>query len=248
MEGNVHLEKNNKIGRIKFFHPKRNSLPSSLLQKLVKALETAEADPNIGVVILESEGNAFCAAASLNELKSVKNIEQGTIFFMGFAHLLNSLRKMTKFVLASVHGKIVGGGVGLVSACDYAFATDTAAIKLSELSIGLGPYVIEPAVSRKIGSTAFAQLSLDSAHWKSAQWGLEKGLYTECVGDRETLNQTVNEKAERLASYAPEACRELRKLHWKNTQNWDSLLPENAKITAQLALSDITQNKIKSLK
>jgi methylglutaconyl-CoA hydratase len=166
---------------------------------------------------------------------------------MGFSVLLNSLRKMTKFVLASVHGKVVGGGVGLVSACDYAFATDAATIKLSELSIGLGPYVIEPAVSRKIGSTAFAQLSLDSAHWKSAQWGLEKGLYAECVGDRKTLDQTVNEKAIRLASYAPEACRALRKLHWKNTQNWENLLPENAKITARLALSDFSQNKIKSL-
>ena len=247
MQGSVLLEKNNRIGRILFFHPKGNSLPSSLLQNLVKAFETAEDDPDIGVIILESEGNAFCAGASLTELKGVKTLEEGTAFFMGFADLLNTIRKMSKFVLASVHGKVVGGGVGLVSACDYAFATDTASLKLSELSIGLGPYVIEPAVSRKIGSTAFAQLSLDSTRWKSAQWGLQKGLYAECVADREALDRAVNENAERGADYAPEACRELRKLHWKDTQNWESLLPENAKITAQLALSDFTQNKIKSL-
>lgn len=247
MKGSVHLEKNNKIGRIKFFHPKGNSLPSDLLQKLIKAFEIAETDPNIGVVILESDGKTFCAGASLSELKRIKNLEQGIAFFMGFADLLNSLRKMTKFVLASVQGKVVGGGVGLVSACDYAFATDAAAIKLSELSIGLGPYVIEPAVSRKIGGTAFAQLSLDSTYWKSSQWGLEKGLYAECLGDREILKRIVNEKAEILANYSPDACRELRKLHWKNTQHWNSLLPENAKKTAQLALSDFTQKKIKSL-
>ena len=247
MEGSVHIEKNNKVGRIRFFHPKGNSLPSPLLQKLVKALETAQADPDIGVVVLESEGNAFCAGASLSELKSLKSLEQGTTFFMGFADLLNRIRKMSKFVLASVQGKVVGGGVGLVAACDYAFATDAALIKLSELSIGLGPYVIEPAVSRKIGSTAFAQLSLNSAQWKSAQWGLEKGLYAECVGHREALNRTVTQNAEKLAGYDPKACQALRKLHWKNTQHWDSLLPENAKITAQLALSDFTQNKIKSL-
>ncbi len=247
MEESVHLEKDNRIGRIKFFHPKGNSLPPSLLQKLVKAFKKAEVDPNIGVIILESEGNAFCAGASLSELKTVKTLEEGTAFFMGFANLLNTIRQMSKFVLARVHGKIVGGGVGLVSACDYAFATDTASIKLSELSIGLGPYVIEPVVSRKIGSTAFAQLSLDSAQWKSAQWGLQKGLYAECVGDREALDRTVNQKAQRWANYAPEACRELRKLHWKDTQNWESLLPKNAKITAQLALSDFTQNKIKLL-
>lgn len=247
MEGSVHLKKKNRIGRVKFFHPKGNSLPSALLQRLVKAFETAEADPEIGVIVLESRGNAFCAGASLSELKSVKTLDEATAFFMGFANLLNTIRKMSKFVLASIHGKVVGGGVGLVAACDYAFATDAALVKLSELSIGLGPYVIEPAVSRKIGTTAFAQLSLDSAHWKSAQWGLDKGLYAECVHDQQALNRTVNEKAERLAGYAPEACRELRKLHWKNTQHWDSLLPENAKITAQLALSDFSQNKIKSL-
>ena len=247
MEGSVHLEKNKKIGRIRFFHPKGNCLPSSLLKKLVKAFETAETDPDIGVIVLESEGNVFCAGASLNELKRVKNIEQATAIFMGFANLFNTLRKMSKFVLARVHGKIVGGGVGLVSACDYAFATNLASLKLSELSIGMGPYVIEPALSRKIGSTAFAQLALDSAHWKSANWGLDKGLYAECLCDLEALDQTLNEKAERLAAYAPMACRELRKLHWKDTQNWDTLLRKNAKKTAKLSLSDFTQNKIKSL-
>ena len=247
MEASVHLEKKNKIGRIRFFHPKGNSLPTDQLQKLIKAFEAADVDPDVGVIVLESRGNAFCAGASLKELKNINTLEEATAFFMGFANLLNTLRKMSKFVLASVHGKVVGGGVGLVAACDYAFATDAASIKLSELSIGLGPYVIEPAVSRKIGTTAFAQLSLDSAHWKSARWGLDKGLYAECVNDQQTLQQKVNERAERLAGYAPEACRELRKLHWKDTQNWESLLPENAKITAQLSLSDFSQNKIKSL-
>lgn len=247
MEASVHLEKKNKIGRVRFFHPKGNCLTTEMLQKLIKAFKAADADVNIGVIILESQGNAFCAGASLKELKEVKTLEEATAFFMGFSDLLNTLRKMSKFVLTIVHGKVVGGGVGLVAACDYAFASDAASMKLSELSIGIGPYVIEPAVSRKIGPAAFAQLSLDSAHWKSAQWGLDKGLYAGCVNDQQTLQQTVNKRAERLSGYAPEACRELRKLHWKDTQNWESLLPENAKITAQLSLSDFSQNKIKSL-
>jgi len=247
MEGNVYFEKKNKVGRIKFSHPKGNSLPSPLLRKLIVTLGKANNDPEVHVVVLESEGNAFCAGASLSELKTLKDLEEATAFFMGFADLLNTLRKMSKFVLASVHGKVVGGGVGLVSACDYAFAAETASLKLSELSIGLGPYVIEPAVSRKIGTTAFAQLSLDSANWKKAYWGVEKGLYAECHPDQKALAKAVNEKAEMWAGYAPAACSALRQLHWKNTQNWDSLLPKNAKITAQLALSDFTQNRIKSL-
>lgn len=247
MDGNVQLDKNKRIGRIKFFHPKGNSLPSSLLEKLVQALEKSEKDPDIRVIILESKGNSFCAGASLKELKRLKNIDDSTAFFMGFADLLNTIRKMSKFVLAKVHGKVVGGGVGLVAACDYAFATNAALIKLSELSIGLGPYVIEPAVSRKIGTTAFAQLSLDSAQWKSAQWGLENGLYAKCVTDKKALDQTIINNAERLSNYDQQSLRHLRKLHWKDTNNWESLLPENAKITAKLALSDFTQNKIKLL-
>ena len=154
---------------------------------------------------------------------------------------------MSKFVLASVHGKVVGGGVGLVSACDYAFAAEAATIKLSELSIGLGPYVIEPAVSRKIGTTAFAQLSLESAEWKKAGWGFEKGLYASLSPDIESMDESLKKKAEILSKYDPSACSELRKLHWKNTEHWESLLAENAKITARLALSDYTQNIIKSL-
>ena len=201
MDGNVQLEINKSIGRIKFFHPKGNSLPSNIIQNLVQALKKSEKDPNIRVIVLESKGNSFCAGASLKELKRLKNIDDTTAFFMGFADLLNTIRKMSKFVLAKVHGKVVGGGVGLVAACDYAFATNDALIKLSELSIGLGPYVIEPALSRKIGTTAFAQLSLDSAEWKSAQWGLENGLYAKCVNDKKTLDQTVINYAERLSNY-----------------------------------------------
>jgi methylglutaconyl-CoA hydratase len=247
MEGSVHLEKKNKIGRIQFSHPKGNSLPSSLMHELIDKFETADRDTDIRVIILESEGNAFCAGASLSALKQVKNLAQGTAFFMGFADLLNTLRKMSKFVLARVHGKIVGGGVGLVSACDYAFATEASLIKLSELSIGLGPYVIEPALSRKIGTTAFAQLSLDSGSWKKAKWGFEKGLYAEYFGDETAMDEVLDQKAELLASYDPQATKELRKLHWKDTDHWDKLLPKNAEITGQLALSDFTQKRIKSI-
>lgn len=248
MEGSITLKKENKIGRIHFSHPKGNSLPTKLLQSLANTLDQAENDAEINVVILESGGSsAFCAGASLSELKKITSLEEGTAFFMGFARVLNTLRQMSKFVLARVHGKIVGGGVGLVAACDYAFASAEAAVKLSELSIGLGPYVIEPAVSRKIGNTAFTQLSLDSANWKTADWGIQKGLYAHLSPDIESMDQALNQKAALLASNAPEACSELRKLHWKDTQHWETLLPKNAEITARLALSDYTQKFIKSL-
>ena len=248
MKGSIHLEKKEGIAKICFGHPQGNSVPPELLDKLSSLLVQAENDIQIRVVIIASEGEgAFCAGASLHALKNVKTLEQGTAFFMGFARLINTIRKMTKFVIARVHGKVVGGGVGLVAACDYAFAIEKAAIKLSELSIGIGPYVIEPAVSRKIGVTAFAQLSLDSKTWKTASWAIEKGLYSHLSKDSEALDAALNKKAMLFASYAPGACKALRKLHWKNTDQWEELLPKNAEITAKLALSDFTQNSIKSL-
>ena len=249
MQGIVTLKNENKVGKIHFFHPKGNSLPTEIIKSIVDCLEKAEKDPDINVVILESGGHgAFCSGASLSELKSIRNIETGTAFFMGFAKLLNTIRKMSKFILARVHGKVVGGGVGLVSACDYTFATEKASIKLSELSIGLGPYVIEPALTRKIGNTAFTQLSIDSSNWKSANWGTEKGLYAHLSPDIDGMDKALNQKAELIASYTSEACSQLRKLHWKNTQHWETKLPENAKITAQLALSDYSQNFMRSIK
>ena len=248
MEGTVKLKKENKVGRIEFFHPKGNSLTSEIMENLVSSLNKAEGDSDINVIIIESIGQTtFCSGASLSEIKSIKNIESGINFFMGFARLLNTIREMSKFVLARVHGKIVGGGVGLVSACDYSFALENSSIKLTELSIGLGPYVIEPALSRKIGNTSFTNLSLDSSEWKTANWGLEKGLYAHLSQNIELMDNALNQKAKIISSYSPEACRQLRKLHWKNTEHWETLLPENAKITARLVLSDFSQKQIKSL-
>ena len=248
MKGSIRLEKKEGIAKICFGHPQGNSVPPELLDQLAKLMVQTENDTAVRVVIITSEGEgAFCAGASLHALKNIKTLEQGTTFFMDFARLINTIRKMTKFVIARVHGKVVGGGVGLVAACDFAFASEKSAIKLSELSIGIGPYVIEPAVSRKIGVTAFTQLSLDSKNWKTASWATEKGLYSHLSKDTEALDAALNEKVSLFASYAPGACKALRKLHWKDTDHWEELLPKNAEITSKLALSDFTQNFIKSL-
>ena len=204
MQGIVTLKNENKVGKIHFFHPKGNCLPTEIIKSIVDCLHKAEKDPDINVVILESGGQgAFCSGASLSEIKAIRNIETGTAFFMGFAKLLNTIRKMSKFILARVHGKVVGGGVGLVSACDYTFATEKASIKLSELSIGLGPYVIEPAVSRKIGNTAFTQLSIDSSNWKNASWGMEKGLYAHISPDIVSMDEALNQNCLLYTSPSP---------------------------------------------
>jgi len=246
MEGKVYLKKNNKIGRIIFFHPKGNSLSSLLLHQMENCFLEAEKDSDVRVIVLESIGNAFCGGAYLSELKKIRTLEKSTEFFMCFADLLNTMRKMSKFILARVQGKTVGGGVGILAACDYVIGTKESLLKLSELSIGLGPYIIEPVVKRKIGSAAFSQLSIESNKWKSAQWGLNKGIHSVIVDDLVELNQSITENANMLASYSMEALKKLRYMHWKDTKEWETILPENAKITAELALSKFTQKIINS--
>ena len=236
------------VGILEFGDPSGNSLRENSLKELQKQLLALEADEKVRVIILQSAGSkAFCGGASFTEMKELKNINQATVFFMGFANVINTLRSLSKFVIARIQGKVVGGGVGLVSACDFAIATESAYIKLSELSIGLGPYVIEPAVSRKIGLSSFSQLSLDTENWKNPEWSLSRGLFADVVKNEDELNKKVNETAERISAYSPTAVKSLKKLHWKNTDHWETLLPKNAEITARLVLEKTTQKILKNL-
>jgi methylglutaconyl-CoA hydratase len=243
----THFEKEG-IGYLEFGNPAGNSLPSKLLYDLEARLEILANSETVKVIVIQSAGQrAFCGGASLSDMKALKNLKEATHFFMGFAKLLNRIRLLDKFVIGRVQGKVVGGGVGLVAACDYAIALETASVKLSELSIGIGPYVIEPAVSRKIGTTAFSQLSLEAHQWKSAQWAAQKGLFAEVCTTLEALDQNVNAMATRLARYPQKANLNLRKLHWKDTEHWENTLPHNAEITAKLALEQATQDILKKL-
>tara|TARA_Y100000996_G_scaffold107676_1_gene79284 strand:- start:7 stop:753 length:747 start_codon:yes stop_codon:yes gene_type:complete len=236
------------VGILEFGNLAGNSLSSKLLEQMSHQLQLLEAETEVKVILLQSIGSkAFCGGASFSEMKTLRTEKDATAFFMGFANVINTIRSLSKFLVARVHGKVVGGGVGIVAACDYILANKNAGVKLSELSIGIGPYVIEPALSRKIGNTAFAQLSLEAENWKSAEWAAEKGLYTIIASSEEQLNQLVDETVKKFARYSQKATKDLRNLHWKNTDHWHTLLPGNAKITARLLLQDEAQQIIKTL-
>lgn len=249
MKAYVKQYKEDTYGVLEFGNSAGNSLSTPILNEFKTHLIALEKDPTVKVIIIQSYGiRAFCGGASLAEMKTLKTLKEATKFFMGIADLINTIRSLSKFVVARVQGKVVGGGVGLVAACDYVVANSKAEIKLSELSIGIGPFVIEPVVSRKIGITAFSQLSLDAHTWKSAEWSFEKGLYTSiCSNSSENLNQTVKFHVGRLANYSQKAMKTLRKLHWKETDHWETLLTKNAIITAELVLESTTQNILKTL-
>jgi methylglutaconyl-CoA hydratase len=235
------------VTTITFSHPAQNSLPANLLAELSTAIETAGSDDATRLIILKSSGDrTFCAGASFDELLQIKDKQAGAQFFMGFANVINACRKSSKIIIARVQGKAVGGGVGLAAAADYCLATEFAAVKLSELAIGIGPFVISPAVTRKIGLPAFAQLTIRANDFQPAQWAKDKGLYNEVYPDIAQLDTALHLLAEKLASYHPGALEGLKQIMWEGTQHWDQLLAERATISGQLVLSEFTQQALKS--
>lgn len=247
--GTVTLETSNGIATITFFHPQSNSLPGALLRELARTIEQVGTREDVRVIILKSDGEkAFCAGASFDELVAIQNTEEGNVFFSGFALVINALRKIPQLVIGRVQNKAVGGGVGIAASVDYCFATSTASVKLSELVVGIGPFVVGPAVERKIGLSAMSQLAINASEWHSAQWAREKGLYTEIFDTVENMDAAILTLAEKLNNSNPEAMQELKKIFWKNTENWDTLLFERAGISGRLVLSDFTRKAIATFK
>ena len=246
--GKITSSINNTICRISFYHPKSNSMPGNLLRELALIIESAGNNPDVRVIILQSEGSkAFCAGASFDELSSINDFETGKKFFMGFANVINAIRKAPKFVLGRIHGKAIGGGVGLAAACDYTFAAEAASIRLSEFALGIGPFVIGPVVERKTGTAAFAQISTD-ADFYDAKWAFEKGLYSKLFPTIDELDDNLNEFAAKLSKMSPEASFELKQVFWQGTENWPELLESRAEISGRLVLSDFTKNYLKEFK
>ncbi|GAA4759870.1 MULTISPECIES: enoyl-CoA hydratase/isomerase family protein [Flavobacterium] len=247
--GTIQTTIQNKIARVTFSHPASNSFPSNQLKALTEELNSLSNNDEVTVIVLQSKGNgAFCAGASFDELLAVNDLETGKQFFSGFANVINAMRSCKKVIVGRIHGKAVGGGVGLASACDYAFATDGASIKLSEIAIGIGPFVIEPAVSRKIGKSAMAEMTLSPAEWKSAKWAFEHKLYAQLFASVGEMDEALEKFVTQLATYNPDALYEFKKVLWEGTENWDELLYERAAISGKLVLSDFTKNALNAFK
>ncbi|WP_242134583.1 enoyl-CoA hydratase/isomerase family protein [Aestuariivivens marinum] len=249
MQPYVTLNIKDEVGYIEFFHPEQNAMPTENLKKLEKTIVEAGANEVIKVIVLQSGGDrTFCAGASFKELVEIENMEAGTQFFSGFANVINAIRLCPKLIIGRVQGKVVGGGVGLVAATDYCLATQFASIKLSELSIGIGPFVIEPAISRKIGKAAMSQMTINAETFYGAQWAKEKGLYARVYDSIEALDETVKTLATKLSTYNPKALQQIKQVFWEGTSHWDTLLLERAKISGKLVLSKFTKERLKRFK
>jgi methylglutaconyl-CoA hydratase len=245
----VHYNVNNATGIIEFYNPNHNSLPAKVLSLLASSITEAAKDEACKVIILKSAGDkTFCAGASFDELIAIETTEQGLAFFSGFANVINAMRQCPKFIIGCVQGKAVGGGVGLASACDYTFATQFAAVKLSELAVGIGPFVVGPAVERKIGTSAAYELAIDAANFRTAEWAKQKGLFVEIFDTKAEMEQFAMQFANNLSTQSPLAMAEIKKAFWSGTEHWNELLMQRAAISGRLVLSSFTKEFITQFK
>ncbi|HEY4110510.1 enoyl-CoA hydratase/isomerase family protein [Puia sp.] len=248
-EGHVKAERHNGVMTIEFFHPQSNSLPGAMLEAITHEIHGAGNDHDTKVIILQSGGErTFCAGASFSELLAIGTADQGLQFFSGFAHLINEMRKCPKFIIVRIQGRCVGGGVGIAAAADYAIAIEGADVKLSELAIGIGPFVVGPAVERKIGLSAFSSLAIDAAMWRDAEWARKRGLYVELHGTTTGMDESIARLANHLAHCNPEAMALLKQSLWKGTEHWDQLLLDRAAMSGKLVLSPFTRQAIEKFK
>ncbi|GGG56336.1 enoyl-CoA hydratase/isomerase family protein [Bizionia arctica] len=245
----VKLNIKNEVGYIEFFHPAHNSLPGDLLAKLANTITDVGNNYKIKVLVLKSGNDrTFCAGASFKELININDEATGKIFFSGFANVINAMRKCPKFIIGRIQGKTVGGGVGLAASTDYCMATKFASIKLSELNVGIGPFVVGPAIVRKIGLSGMSQIAIDADTFYSAEWAKQKGLFTQVFETTDALDEAVKEFAENLCTYNLEAMKEMKTIFWEGTEDWDNLLAERAAISGRLVLSEFTKEKLKGFK
>ena len=242
--GDVSVTVADGIGTITFCHPKGNSLPGALLQRMADAVEWLGKDSAARVIVLRSDGTGpFCAGASFDELMDISDAEQGEEFFSGFARVILAMIRAPKFVLVRVHGRTAGGGVGIAAAGDYTFATKTASVKLSELTVGIGPFVVGPVIKRRIGNGPYAAMSVD-ADWRDAEWGERHGLYARIFNDVASMDAAINGLAGTLAASNPEAMQTMKRVFWEGTDHWDTLLAERARMSGTLVLSEFTRASI----
>jgi len=249
MEAYVKHNIQDNIATVEFFHPEQNSLPGNILAQLAQTITEVGNDDEVKVIILKSGGDrTFCAGASFRELIAIDDAAKGKVFFSGFANVINAMRKCPKFIIGRIQGKTVGGGVGIAAATDYCFATKFAAIKLSELNVGIGPFVVSPAIERKMGVSATSQIAIDANTFYEAEWARSKGLFAEVFESIEEMDEKVEAFAKHLCTYNPEAMREIKQIFWKGTDDWDDLLAQRAAISGRLVLSEFTKKTLEKFK
>ncbi|MCC2589602.1 enoyl-CoA hydratase/isomerase family protein [Chryseobacterium sp. MFBS3-17] len=248
MEPFVQTELKNNIAEITFGTPKSNSLPGEILEKLARNILDEGAKKEVKAILIKSAGEkAFCAGASFDELLEISELETSKKFFGGFAKVLNAMRNCGKIVVVRVQGKTTGGGVGIACGADYCFATRDASLALTELNLGIGPFVIGPYVERKIGKSQFAAMAID-ADFRSAAWAEAHSIYHSVSENITEMNEKLSQFLNALAGRSDEALALIKKVSWEGTDHFNDLMPARIHMSASLILEDSAKQNIAKIK
>lgn len=247
-DGTVTVSIADGVGTVEFAHPKGNSLPAQLLNLLAREITAVGENPDARVIVLRSAGTgAFCAGASFDEFTALADAAAGKEFFLGFSRVIMAMVRAPKFVLTRVHGKAAGGAIGVIAASDYSIAVRDAAVKLSELQVGIGPFVVGVAIERKLGLAPFQALGVH-ADWHDAAWCERHGLYSMVCDDVAALDAAVAAHAKRLAASNPEAMREMKRIYWEGSERWEAAMDERAAMSGRMVLSDFTRKALEKFR
>ena len=238
----------NQISHIEFGTSKSNSLPGEILELLAQTILSEAAKVDVKAIVLKSSGEkAFCAGASFDELLQIDELEISKKFFGGFAKVLNAMRTCGKLVIVRVQGKTTGGGVGIACGADYCFATKDSSLALTELNLGIGPFVIGPYVERKIGKSEFTAMAID-ADFRSAQWAERNHIYHVVSDSIEEMDEKLTVFLDTLASRSADALALLKKVSWEGSEHFEKLMPERIQMSASLILEDSAKENINKIK
>lgn len=244
----VRAELKNSVAEITFGTSKSNSLPGAILEKLAKTILEEGGKKEVKAILLKSEGEkAFCAGASFDELLEIAELETSKKFFGGFAKVLNAMRNCGKIVVVRVQGKTTGGGVGIACGADYCFATKHSALALTELNLGIGPFVIGPYVERKIGKSQFAAMAID-ADFRSATWAEQHNIYHSVSDSIQEMDEKLDEFLLTLAGRSADALALIKKVSWEGTDHFYDLMPARIHMSASLILEDYAKENICKIK
>ena len=216
------IERDGAVARLILDRPQvKNAFDDVLIREMTDALESIAQDDGVRVVVLTGAGDVFSAGADLNWMKKVatygfeENVEDALIF----ARMLEALYRLPKPTIARINGACVGGGVGLVSACDVAVSVPEAKFALREILLGIAPSAISPYVLRKIGETHAHDYFLTGRTFDAVR-AREIGLVNEVV-ERGLLDAEIDVWVQRFLHAGPQAIAATKKLI--NRVAWSSI-------------------------
>lgn len=217
---------------------KHNALDSKLIKELTDVFKSSLSD-DIRIIVLSGKGKSFCSGADLQWMKEIINYDFNDNIRESneLAELLYTINRHPKPVIALVKGAAIGGGAGLMSACDIIIAEENTKIGFTEVRLGLAPAVISPFVVARLGYAKAKELFL-TGEILNAKKAFDIGLVN-IVTDDSNLEFELNKIVEMLSNNSPNAIKQIKELiYYLQTQNIEDIRNYTVNLIANLRISN----------